>query len=395
MQHTSYSASADHDAHLPAWAYTALALLAVVAGLVAAAITTQFFTLGLSRTEADPLARQALVMAGVLMVAVEVAAFGVAALLPRRLLRSARVTLLSLGLALLAFEAVTLYVTQVALVRAAQASHQGQATRVAELSASIASQRATVATLRETAAHHAASRHSWVRESGATVARQALAAESRLLAQADELAQLEAAAVPTLTDTLGEAGMIAYAVARSLLVVLMGVVLFGVAGALLRVRRGLSPAAAPAAVAAAPLPAPTSASKAPAMKSLGGRYAAPLAASLVAPAIAAPVPAIIAPAAAAAPSAARTLQPAAAAEKNPPKRRATVRSAAVRDTGTSADDGARFERVRAAILAGTVKPSLRAIWQVERASQRVASRYLAAMEAAGELKRHGQGYVLA
>lgn len=394
MQHPSYRAIADHDAHLPAWAYTALALLAVVAGLVAAGITTQFFTIGLSRTEADPISRQALVMAGVLMVAVEVSAFGVAALLPRRLLRSARVTLLALGMALLAFEAVTLYVTQVALVRTAQASHQGHATRVVELRASIASQRATVATLRETAAHHAVSRNTWVRESGAKVARQALDAETRLVDQVDELARLEAAAVPTLADTLGEAGMIAYAVARSLLVVLMGVVLFGVAGALLRVRRGLSIAAAPAAFAAAPIPAAAVASKAPAVKSIGGRYAAPLAASLVAPAIAAPVPAIIAPAATA-PSAATTLQPAAAAANNPAKRKAVQRSAAVRDTGTSADDGARFERVRAAILAGKVKPSLRAIWKSERASQRVAARYLAAMESAGDLKRHGQGYVLA
>ncbi len=67
----------------------------------------------------------------------------------------------------------------------------------------------------------------------------------------------------------------------------------------------------------------------------------------------------------------------------------------MQDSGVGEDDGARFLRVRAAILAGEIKPSQRDIWNAVRASQRVAARYLAAMEAEGELNREGRRHVLA
>jgi hypothetical protein len=72
----------EQDTHLPRWAYRLLALAAAVIGLACSAVTARFFVLGLERTESDGLAREALILAGVLMIVVELAAFGMAALLP-------------------------------------------------------------------------------------------------------------------------------------------------------------------------------------------------------------------------------------------------------------------------------------------------------------------------
>lgn len=64
--------------------------------------------------------------------------------------------------------------------------------------------------------------------------------------------------------------------------------------------------------------------------------------------------------------------------------------------GTDApdEDGARFLRVKEGIEAGRIKPSLRAIYAAEGASQEVARRYLNAFEQDGVIERAGRGYVL-
>ena len=63
--------------------------------------------------------------------------------------------------------------------------------------------------------------------------------------------------------------------------------------------------------------------------------------------------------------------------------------------GTDApDDDARFLRVRVGIEAGRIKPSLRAIYAAEGASQEVARRYLVDLEQAGVIERAGRGYAL-
>lgn len=391
------------DRHLPPWAYTGLALLSAAGGMVAAAITTRFFVLGLERTEADTPAREALIAAGVLMVVVELLAFGLAALLPPTKLRSARVKLLALGFALLAFETGTLYVTQVAMVRTSQAASHSQDTRISELRTSIAAQREAAAALRDTAAKQAQSSNVWIRESAAKQAHQALNVETRLADQVTELARLEAQSVPTLTDTLGERGMIAYAVCRSLLIVVMGVVLFGVAGALLRARRIAGTAvdegdAMVATPAAQPLPI---------VRSAGGRFAAaPLVALAAAPAAFAQPQVTVEiralgeegtvamPMQVAASTPLRLADDEVGGEHLTPHR-AVVTHRSVQDSGTGDDDGARFKRVRADILAGKIKPSLRAVYAAHGASQAVAQRYLAALAENGELQRAGQGYVLA
>ncbi|ODV41506.1 hypothetical protein AWV79_35660 [Cupriavidus sp. UYMMa02A] len=202
-------------------------------------ITARFFILGMEQLEPDASARQVLTAAGILMILVELLAFGVAALLPRKAMRGLRYKLLALGLCLLAFEAGTLYVTQVSMVRATQAKAQGENTQITALRASIASQRQAAATLRATAEKQAESRLEWVRNMAAKQANQAVAVEAGIAAQAVELAKLESAVHPTLENVLGDHGVIFYALGRSLLIVMMSVVLLAVSGGLLRVRYNL------------------------------------------------------------------------------------------------------------------------------------------------------------
>ncbi len=228
------------EAHLPGWAYSGLALVTGVAGIAAAVITARFFILGMEQLEPDDGARQALTAAGILMILVELLAFGVAALLPRKAMRALRYKLLALGLCLLVFEAGTLYVTQVAMVRATQAKAQSENTQITALRASIASQRQAAATLRATAEKQAESRLEWVRNMAAKQANQAVAVEAGIAAQAAELAKLESAVHPTLETVLGDHGVIFYALCRSLLIVMMSVVLLAVSGGLLRARYNLA-----------------------------------------------------------------------------------------------------------------------------------------------------------
>ncbi len=65
----------------------------------------------------------------------------------------------------------------------------------------------------------------------------------------------------------------------------------------------------------------------------------------------------------------------------------------MRDADDEAD-AARFLRVRAGIEAGRIKPTIRALYAAEGASQTVATRYLLMLEQAGVIRRAGRGYAL-
>lgn len=401
MPTQSYSSSchgnSNQNTHLPARAYLVLAILLGLVGLAASAVTADFFIVGLLKLEADALARDALIAAGVLMIVAEVLAFGVAALLPRARLASLRRRLMLFGIALLAFEGVTIYATQVALAQVAGAGAQASDTQIANLRAAIDGQRASAAGLRANAERQSASQYSWVRTDGAKSLREAVAIEQNISRQAADLANLQAAQRPTLSGILGQDGLVAYSVARALLISCVGIMMCAASGALLQARRSLADGSEVLSVDA-PQPPAAGGNKAPLLLSCGGRYAnaviAPFAVSLAAPAVTAPVPAISMPAATA-PTAAVTLHMPIKATASDAAPKQKVKRTAMQDSGVGEEDGARFVRVRAAILAGEIKPSQRDIWKAVRASQRVAARYLAEMEAAGELKRQGRRHVLA
>lgn len=393
------------ETHLPGWAYSTLALATGAAGVAAAAITARFFILGMERLEPDLAARQALTAVGILMIAVELLAFGAAALLPRKAMRAMRFKLMALGFCLLAFEAGTLYVTQVAMVRVGQAVAQGETTRIAALRASIASQRQAAATLRATAERQAESRNEWVRNVAAKQAGQALAVEADINRQAAELAELEAASRPTLDSVLGDQGMALYALFRSLLIVIMSVVLLAVSGGLLRARYALASKYDEERRELNQLAECVSKTNRPSAQEREVAHAQ----------IAYPWPPTTATTAAENEIAvhddavAETIEPSAEQGHAPGRTAVTtmhrpdalepaasdaMKRSAQQDSGIGEDDGTRYQRVRADILAGILRPSLRPIYEVHGATQEVAKRYLAAMEAQGELQRQGKGYVL-
>lgn len=394
----SYSTDVQQDAHLSARAYAIIAFVFGLIGLAASAITAQFFIVGLLKLETDALARDSLIAAGVLMIIAEVLAFGIASLLPRKQLASLRRKLIAIGLVLLAFEGVTIYVTQIALAQTASADAQASTTRIESLRSSIEGQRKSAAALRENAERQGASPHSWVRADGAKSLKEAIAIEAGIARQADQLASLEVIQRPTLASILGHYGLVVYSVARALLVSTVGLMMCAASGALLRARRSVITAAAhPHSHAHAHESEPKEVVDTPKGPGIffGGRgYAviAPIAASLTAPAFAMTRSAFEVHAASTpgqASTAAKTLRP----ESTTPEK-TKMQRAAMQDSGVGPDDGSRFLRVREGILSGQIKPSLREIWKAVRASQRVSTRYLEKMEEAGEITRGPRGYAL-
>lgn len=220
--------------HLPRWIYMALAMATAAIGLAASGITAKFFILGLERLEPDPTARNILMATGLLMIATELAAFGIAALLPSNKLRSLRKKLIATGLLLLAFEVATICVTQGALDQASESAALASTHRIEELQATIKARRDAAQSLRANGAQQSASSNAWTRSLGAAALRDALKVESQIDPLANELAQLQASARPTTASVLGAQGTMVYGLARGLLISAMGLVMFGVAGALLR-----------------------------------------------------------------------------------------------------------------------------------------------------------------
>ena len=70
------------------------------------------------------------------------------------------------------------------------------------------------------------------------------------------------------------------------------------------------------------------------------------------------------------------------------------KEAAVRDTGTVGKSAGRYELVRAGVIAGTIKPSIRGIQAAEGGSKDVVGRYIKQLAADGLIVPHGRGYVL-
>lgn len=224
----------DAEASLPRWAYVLLAALAASIGLASSWITAKFFVLGLERLEPDAMAKDLLIAAGVLMIATELMAFGVAALLPIAQLRAMRHKLLACGFLLLAFEATTIYATQVTLLQTSEAGATAIATRIQNLTVSIDQRRLAAKTLRDNGAKQSESANAWTRTLGAGALRDALKVEQAIEPLASELAQLQSSVRPTMSTILGSTGMLIYSVARALLISVMGLVMFATAGALLR-----------------------------------------------------------------------------------------------------------------------------------------------------------------
>lgn len=365
--------------------YTVLALVAAVIGLASSWVTGQFFMLGLSQLESDPAARQALLASGLLMIVVELAAFGLAALLPSATLHALRGRLVACGLLLLAFEAVTIYATQVAMVRTGDTAQAASQARIDGLTESIKSQRMAVAALRDSGARQSGSSNAWAQHLGAGAIKDALAAEARITPLVDELAALQASLKPTLASVLGTQGMLAYNMARALLTTGMGLLMFGAAGALLRAgREGVADT-----VAAPAAPVATVSDRSTDYRIKTETTAGSWSPSLPLLRLAAPFVLAAAPAAQAAPMPSGT--PTVAGEEPATATPATV-AETPRATPSATVADVRYNAARTAVLSGTVKPSVRAL-QAHLGGATTAIRdYLAQLEREGITRRTGKGW---
>lgn len=231
-------ATSQNDTSLPAWAYVLLGCVAAAIGLASSGITAQFFVLGLQKIEEDAMARDLLIATGALMIVTELAAFGVAALLPVRQLRALRYKLIVCGAMLLTFEATTIYVTTVALAQTSDAAATASNMRVADLRTSIDQRRQAAKSLRENGALQSTSSNAWTRTLGANALRDSLKVEQAIEPLSAELMQLQRDTKPAMSSVLGAQGMLWYSMARAMLISAMGLFMFGAAGALLREARG-------------------------------------------------------------------------------------------------------------------------------------------------------------
>lgn len=417
----------EHNAHLPRWAYIALAAITAAIGLATSGVTAQFFVIGLQQLESDALARDALVAAGILMILTELAAFGLAALLPTQRLRALRWQLMACGVLLVGFEGVTIYATQVALARTSENAHASIGSRISNLEQTIAAQRASAAALRAAGARDAESKYPYIRANSAETLRQAVQIERRMEPLSAELQKLHAQQRPTLKDALGDTGVLWYSVVRSLLISIMGLVMFGASGAMLRAARSgralPAPVAQPEATAlpqSAPVAQPhTSAAPANAMPAdvpqplFGagvGKWQAGMAvgAAALTPVAAFAAPSPLAQAPAQQHSGAQVASTASTSASTVAQEGGSTVWSTVQHTSSTAQQpvqaqfdaieaqrDTRYDHLKAGVAVGAIKPSVRGLQAVASMGTATARRYLEQMLEEGVIVRAGQGYTLA
>ena len=461
----------DGDSHLRPVAYYALAGLAGLIGLSASAVTIQLFAEAIRVTEPEGHARELLALTAALFVVAELAACFIAGLVPVRRLRALRWKLTACAVLLVAFEAVSLYGARVALLHAAEAQASASQGRAEALRARIEASRRNAAALLAAGEVSSRSVLASSRAEGARSIRDAAAMESETERLVAELAQVEAARVPTAATVFGQSGAVAMAVAQSLLISSIGLLFLGAAGALARAARDARATAradavtattdAPQTTAAASIDAPTPAAAlidaptdapqpqpvaAPQVQAAPkgippavptwGRYAAlaagagagllvpyaaqaaavqPQARAQATDAVSAPTEPMVpgdrcregriatpidapvdTPSAVATPTATPAATPAATVAGDPgevdtPIDAVTTTAADAAPTGIRDDERVRFLRVKDGVEAGRIKPSIRAIYAAEGASQAVARRYLVELERTGIIELAGKG----
>jgi hypothetical protein len=407
--------------------------LAFAVGIAINVDNAKFFAHGIELIMPEGALRDTRIEAGYLMVIAELLFFFLAAMVRGPGSAGWRTAFTAMALALAVFETVTIYSTQAAIGRAGVAEVTGTDSRIEQLQASITQQRETARALRASGERSAASDYRDSRIAGMQAIDRAAALEARTAQLSAELGTLHASRRPTMESILGEDGAQAHNAAFSILLMLSGMLLTSSAGWFVgNARMGWAarklgdagrwardgaakvamPAAAAGVVAMSPAAFAAPAPASPAPQSLTAaapspstiRYSVPLAT----------VPAMLDRAHADTADRARTSTPAptervdvdtvqpppASAKASRSQRRAPratrVEDGQKLDTGTEGKAAARYQRVRAAVASGQVKPSVRAIQSAEGGGTVVVRRYLQTMADEGliERKPSGQGYVL-
>ena len=442
-----------HPIPLPRWARIVIALACVGIGIASSAVAGWLLVRGLELTEPDDKARLILTAAGVLMIMTELTAFFLTALLPTARMYQLRV----MGVALLVFEITTIYGTRLVLSDSAESAAIAHTTRIENLQLSIDNRKADADRVRAAGERQAASDHAWSRHLGTLAIQKADTMEREIEPLREQLADLQASRRPTLQHALGPQLAQAHSIAMPVLVSSTGLVLFGVAGLMLRRNRDEVQPAQPAAqdrpdpvqpdhpVQVAPVQSISPAQAAPEHRTAVPHGAVPAVPQVVSPlhhwrSITAAVPLAAmsaAPVAVAAPAVETTVEapaeavPALEIEQTQPDpiQPATDAGAAVQQevapqpdpvqhapvqqvqpemepvqaaddagtvepvVGTVGDD--RYQRLRAAVLAGQVKPSVRSVRDAGYGGTDAVRRHLQQLASDGVIVKSGQGYALA
>lgn len=376
---------------LPKWAYFALALVCAAIGLWASSITLQYFEHGAKALEADPALQALAVAAAFMFVASEMSAFSIAAMLIERPLWVRKWMLSAFAWAVLALEVVTIVAVQLALTTGADFAQSAVASTAAGLQRQIDAVERSATDFSVTAASFRAADQ--LKKAG-QYADKAAAEQDKLPALRASLTALQAQKRPTLVGLLGNYAL-AYAIARGVLVSLGGLVFFGTAGALVRVGRSAASGAtvAPEAPAETVAPAPAL----PVASFRTGTVAPMSYTSKTVMAGAGALAAMASPMAQstliAVPTSGQAGVPVSVQQATTAKVK-TVQPRVQRDTGTVGKSAGRYELVRAGVIAGTIKPSIRGIQAAEGGSKDVVGRYIKQLAADGLIVPHGRGYAL-
>jgi hypothetical protein len=216
-------------------AYRCMAGVAGLIGAAASVVAIRFFMVSVQSQESDPAIRAVLTFTAVLFVVAEVGLFSLAGLLTRAKHKALRTRLVLAGCVLLAFEVASIFGAQVVIAAGDDARAQATQTRITELKATIDRQRKTATALVEAGRVSGQSVIAASRQSGLAALEKASDLETTTLALSSELARLEAAKVPTQTGIFGEVGTVVMGAIRAVLVSGIGLLMFGLAGVLWRV----------------------------------------------------------------------------------------------------------------------------------------------------------------
>lgn len=227
----------ERERDIPPAVWQVAAGASALIGVAASALAARFFWLAVDAQEVDPAVKLALAFAAGLFVTAEVALFTIAGLLPTGRHKGLRAKLVLAGCVLLAFEVASIYASQVVLASAADARELAAVTRIGELKATIARQRETAQALVESGRVSGQSVVASSRASGVAALEKASDLEATTLALSTELARLEAAKVATVSGIFGQVGSVVMAAVRSVLVSSIGLLFFGLAGVLWRMSR--------------------------------------------------------------------------------------------------------------------------------------------------------------
>lgn len=380
---------------LPRWARISIALACAAIGLASSTVAGWLLVRGLELTEPDSTARVILIAAGVLMVVTELTAFFLVALLPTARLYQLRLV----GLTLLVFEITTIFGTRMVINHDAEAAIASQATRLDSLRAAIETRRADAARVRANGERQSASENAWARHLGTQAIRQADAMERDIEPLRSELADLQAKQRTTLPRMLGPELSLAHSIAMPVLVSTIGLTMFGVAGLMLR-RPDDGGGVQSVQAIEAPVPPPVPGLVTPSRQLFQAPYRTTL------PRGARPaIPPVIHPlsawcsVAAAVPLSVMTAapapmeRPAIEAEQEEVAVPVTAPVTPVEATVPEGED--RYQRLRAGVLAGQIKPSVRALREAGGGGTDTVRRYLQQLAAEGVITKEGQGYTLA